>query len=75
MGIGGFPEVVRDGENGLLVRPGDVNALSCALERLADDGGLRLQFESSMRALSLGALSWDTVAAQTASMYRALLSS
>jgi glycosyltransferase involved in cell wall biosynthesis len=74
-GIGGFPEVVRDGENGLLVRPGDVNALSCALERLADDGGLRLQFESSMRALSLGALSWDTVAAQTASMYRALLSS
>ena len=73
--IGGFPEVVRHGENGLLVPPNDVHALSSALERLAEDADLRLQFESSMRALSLGALSWDSVGVQTEQMYRSLLSS
>ncbi len=73
--IGGFPEVIRDGENGLLVPPNDVDALSSALERLADDADLRTQFEASMRVLSLGALSWETVAEQTEVMYNSLLSS
>jgi glycosyltransferase involved in cell wall biosynthesis len=33
---GGMPEVVRDGHTGLLVPPGDAEALSGALRRLAD---------------------------------------
>jgi glycosyltransferase involved in cell wall biosynthesis len=73
--IGGFPEVIRHGENGLLVAPNDVDALSSALERLAEDADLRTQFEASMRVLSLGALSWESVAAQTEAMYNSLLSS
>jgi glycosyltransferase involved in cell wall biosynthesis len=73
--VGGFPEVIRDGENGLLVPPDEVGALSGALERLAEDTDLRLQFESSMRSISRGALSWGSVAAQTEAMYRSLLSS
>jgi glycosyltransferase involved in cell wall biosynthesis len=35
--VGGIPEVVRDGETGLLAPPGDVPALARALERLLDD--------------------------------------
>ncbi|CAN0627983.1 Glycosyl transferase group 1 [Burkholderia multivorans] len=35
--VGGMPEVVRDGENGLLVAPGDEVALANAIERLALD--------------------------------------
>lgn len=35
--IAGLPEVVRDGETGLLVPPGDVEALSLALLRLLHD--------------------------------------
>ena len=39
--VGGVPEIVRDGENGLLVEPGSVEALAEALRRLAGDGPLR----------------------------------
>jgi glycosyltransferase involved in cell wall biosynthesis len=39
--VGGVPEVVRDGENGLLVRAGDVTALAGAIERFFADGALR----------------------------------
>lgn len=38
---GGTPEVVADGETGILVPPGDVEALRAALGRLAEDPGFR----------------------------------
>jgi glycosyltransferase involved in cell wall biosynthesis len=39
--VGGIPEVVRDGESGLLVEPDDARELADALERLLSDEGLR----------------------------------
>jgi glycosyltransferase involved in cell wall biosynthesis len=39
--VGGVPEVVRDGENGLLVPPNDADALAAALRRLLEDDELR----------------------------------
>jgi glycosyltransferase involved in cell wall biosynthesis len=39
--IGGLPEVVRDGETGLLVPPGDPVALAAALDALLADPALR----------------------------------
>lgn len=40
--VGAAPEMIRDGESGVLVMPGDRKALVAALMRLTDDGKLRL---------------------------------
>ena len=39
--VGGIPEIVLDGENGLLVPAHDVDALVAAIERVVRDDGLR----------------------------------
>lgn len=39
--VGGIPAVARGGRNALFVRPGDVDGLTAALERLLDDAVLR----------------------------------
>ena len=39
--MGGVPEVVRDGENGLLVAPGDLDGLAEAIRRVSADEPLR----------------------------------
>jgi len=41
--VGGVPEVVRDGENGLLVAPDDAAALALAIRRFFEDDELRRQ--------------------------------
>lgn len=72
--VGGVPEVVRTGEQALLVPPGDAAALSAALGRLLTDPALcaRLGGAARERARELGpaaaADQWDAV-------YRSLLGS
>jgi glycogen(starch) synthase len=51
---GGHREVVRDGEDGLLVAPGDVDALADALVRLVDDPVLRARLAEGARRRELG---------------------
>jgi glycosyltransferase involved in cell wall biosynthesis len=45
--VGGVPEVVRDGENGLLVAPGDPTALAAAIERFFADAQLRARLAAA----------------------------
>lgn len=45
--IGQIPELLRDGETGILVPPGDSDALAAALLRLADDVELRKRLGGS----------------------------
>jgi len=39
--LGGIPEVIEDGGNGVLVEPGNAEELASAVGRLLDDGPLR----------------------------------
>ncbi len=48
---GGIPEIVRDGENGLLVEVGDDQALAAAVRRLVDSPGLRREMGRRARQL------------------------
>jgi glycosyltransferase involved in cell wall biosynthesis len=48
--VGGIPELIDDGKNGLLVSPGDADELAAALERLIDDTALRESFRARARS-------------------------
>jgi hypothetical protein len=48
--LAGIPELVADGQTGMLVRPGDSSALAQALEYLLRDPELRLRFGHAGRA-------------------------
>ena len=47
--VGGIPELVQDGETGLLARPDDIASLVVALERLLRDAELRRRLGSAAR--------------------------
>lgn len=54
--VGGIPEILHDGENGILITPGDKDALYLAMKRLADSPSLRMEMggkghETSMEHL------------------------
>ena len=47
--VGSIPEVIRSGENGLLVPPGDAPALAGAIERLVEDDALARRLAAAAR--------------------------
>ncbi len=49
--VGGIPEIVRDGYNGFLVQPGDIDSLAEKLEVLADDPHLCLEMGKRSREI------------------------
>jgi starch synthase len=70
--VGGIPEVVADGETGLLVPPDDPAALAEAMNAVLRDPGRAGAFGRAGRARAVEEFSWDAVAAQTAALYAEL---
>lgn len=68
--IGGIPEVVLHGVNGLLVAPGDRGQLFEALTRLADDTPLRRRMGESGRSIYLKQFTKEHMLARIEHLYR-----
>jgi glycosyltransferase involved in cell wall biosynthesis len=66
--VGGLPEVVRDGENGLLVDERDAHALASAIRALAGDPDVRRRMGEAGRKLVRESLNWSAVGARYASV-------
>jgi alpha-maltose-1-phosphate synthase len=70
--VGGIPEVVADGETGLLVPPGDPPALADAMNVLVADQRLAAEMGRRGRARAEAEFGWAGIAAQTAALYAEL---
>jgi glycosyltransferase involved in cell wall biosynthesis len=57
--VGGIPEVVVDGQTGLLIPPRDPPALAGAIERLLDQPGLRRAMGTQARERAERSFSWE----------------
>jgi starch synthase len=71
--VGGIPEVVSDGETGLLVDPGDPTALAAALNSVVRDPGRAAEMGRSGRKRAIADFGWPAIAAQTAALYEDLV--
>lgn len=71
--VGGMPESVRDGENGLLVPPGDPAALAAAIGRLLDDPSLRARLGARGRDIVETELTVDAMVEGNLAVYERVL--
>jgi glycosyltransferase involved in cell wall biosynthesis len=67
--VGGTEELVVDGDNGLLVPPGDAGCLAAALSRLLQDGDARRRMGQRSRARILACYELSCVLEQLEHLY------
>ncbi|HEU5390570.1 MAG TPA: glycogen synthase [Streptosporangiaceae bacterium] len=70
---GGIPEVVADGETGLLVPPDEPRPLADALNVLLRDPGRAQAMGQAGRKRAVAEFGWPAIAAQTAELYAELV--
>lgn len=71
--VGGLPEVVVDGQTGLLVPAGDIKALAVAMRRMIDDPALARQMGENGRRRANTALGRKAFQAKWRRVYRRVL--
>ena len=70
--VGGIPEVVRDGDNGMLVPPRDAAALAAALAGVLGDDALRMRLAQGARATIEHQYSTEVMCGKLSAIYREL---
>jgi glycosyltransferase involved in cell wall biosynthesis len=73
--VGGIPEVIRDGHNGLLFPMGDAAALAAQLRRILDGPDLAARLGSTAAEDCSGRFDATRLAARTAEFYHQVLQS
>lgn len=71
--IASIPEVIRDGENGFMITPGDVDALVDRLRILINDSELRLHFSNKSYELVTRDFSLDRNIGNLETIYKSLV--
>lgn len=71
----GVVDCLRDGENGLLVEPGDPDALAAVMDRLLEDPVLHDRLRTAALAEVRERYSWPVLAARIDAVYRELAGS
>jgi len=71
---GGIPEVIGDGQAGLIVEREDADGLAAALTRLLEDDDLRQEMALVGRERAVQQFSWDSAALHLQSCYASLFS-
>jgi starch synthase len=73
--VGGIPELVDDGVTGLLVPPGDADALADAIVALLGDPARRAQMGEHARERAVEEYSVDKIVTRTVGFYEYMLDS
>jgi glycosyltransferase involved in cell wall biosynthesis len=71
--VGGIPDIIRDGETGLLVRQKDARSLSDQIIRLLSDDNLRKEVLINGQNLIKAEFSWEIVTDKFIEIYREVL--
>lgn len=70
--VGGIPEIVKDGETGLLVKPDHPKAAADALVQLLDDAQLRAHLAKAA-IQNVRSYDWQSIAEQYAGVYEEMM--
>lgn len=71
--IGAIPDLVQNGDNGILLAPGDPGAIALAIKELGEDPARRTAIARRNRARAESMLSWDSATDRYLSLYAELL--
>lgn len=67
--VPGTEDVIRDGETGILVRPGDVGSLTDGILQAVSDRGRSVQIGQRARDWAVRQMTWDSIARQYLGLY------
>jgi glycosyltransferase involved in cell wall biosynthesis len=71
--VGGFGEILTDGQDALLVPGGDAKPLAFALQRIIQDDALRHRLGDGVRRLRTEIPTWPDIAQATHALYREVI--